>query len=107
MYCLPICKEDPDEHIGNIFLSGGIEHGSKGNELLGLHLLYLLDLTNSSMNLYEIQGRRNVLHRANENTFRRPCISYKFIGLGVKMSEVIMSEVKISEVTMSEVKCQR
>ena len=31
MYCLPICKEDPDEHIGNIFLSGGIEHGSKGN----------------------------------------------------------------------------
>ena len=42
MYCLPICKEDPDEHIGNIFLSGGIEHGSKGNELLGLHLLYLL-----------------------------------------------------------------
>ena len=42
MYCLPICKEDPDEHIGNIFLSGGIEHGSNGNELLGLHLLYLL-----------------------------------------------------------------
>ena len=44
MYCLPICKEDPDEHIGNIFLSGGIEHGSKVNELLGLHLLYLLDI---------------------------------------------------------------
>ena len=34
LYCLPICQDDPDTHIGNIFLSGGIEHGSKGNELL-------------------------------------------------------------------------
>ena len=34
IYCSPICLEDADEHISNIFLSGGIEHGSKGNELL-------------------------------------------------------------------------
>ena len=33
-YCSSIYKEDPDEHIGNIFLSGGMEHGSKGIELL-------------------------------------------------------------------------
>ena len=26
-YCSSICKEDADEPIGNIFLSGGIEHG--------------------------------------------------------------------------------
>ena len=49
MYCLPICKEDPDEHIGNIFLSGGIEHGSKGSDLLWLHLLYLLGHTMTSI----------------------------------------------------------
>ena len=26
--------QDRDEHIGNTYLSGGIEHGSKGNQLL-------------------------------------------------------------------------
>ena len=33
--------------ISNIFLSGGIEPGSKGNELLWLQLLNLLGLTNN------------------------------------------------------------
>ena len=36
-------------HIGNIFLSGGIEHGSKGNELLQLHLLYLLGVDRAEL----------------------------------------------------------
>ena len=34
LFTYSICLEDADEHISNIFLSGGIEHGSKGNELL-------------------------------------------------------------------------
>ena len=68
MYCLPICKKDPDEHIGNIFLSGGIEHGSKGNELLGLHLLYLLGQTShcGDLLLKQDSPSKKRFHRMSE-----------------------------------------
>ena len=61
MNCLPICREDSDKHIGNIFLSGGTEHGSKGKDLLVLQLLYLLgviELIYNSMVSFQTNERR-------------------------------------------------